>query len=297
VKMASPVTDAEGRVATGLGRSWAGSLVVVPEAARGWDDKPPSDSSPMSNPDTARSSARSRDAWTRSEHELPVLTPYRLDLTVSVLRRLATNVVDVLTSDGQYVRALEGANGAVIVSVTQARLDTLRVTIDGDPHDRGSVLALVGRMLGADRDLTPFDQAAARLSWLSSLAVRMQGVKPPRYASLWEAFVNVIAFQQLSLQAASTIVRRLIVSSGRPLDRDGVSLYMFPGPEQFLAAGEPSLRATGLSSRKVATLSRAGEALVTGALDPATLEEVPSFEAASLLRRINGIGPWSAAVI
>jgi hypothetical protein len=37
-----------------------------------------------------------------------IKTPYRLDLTVSALRRSPTNVVDVYTPDGRYLRALEG---------------------------------------------------------------------------------------------------------------------------------------------------------------------------------------------
>lgn len=34
-------------------------------------------------------------------HDVPVVMPYRLDLTVSVLRRLSTNVADLLTSRHQ----------------------------------------------------------------------------------------------------------------------------------------------------------------------------------------------------
>jgi DNA-3-methyladenine glycosylase II len=81
------------------------------------------------------------------------------------------------------------------------------------------------------------------------------------------------------------------------LDRDGVSLYMFPSPGQLLAAGEPALRATGLSRRKADTLRRAGEALATGRFHPVTLEGMPTLDAAALLQEIKGIGPWTAAVI
>ena len=42
----------------------------------------------------------------KARYEIDVAVPYRLDLTVSVLRRLSTNIVDVLTPQGQYVRAL-----------------------------------------------------------------------------------------------------------------------------------------------------------------------------------------------
>ena len=239
----------------------------------------------------------SASARTRSGHEVHVVAPYRLDLTVSALRRLSTNLVDVLTPDGHYMRVLAGPSGPMVVDVVQLRADALRVTIDGSASDHGWALALVQRMLGVDRDLAHFDLAAARLQWLRELARRMHGVKPPRYPTLWEAFVNTIAFQQVSLQAASAIARRLVVASAHPVEREAVQLYAFPSVEQALGANATVLRTIGFSARKVATLRRAGEALASGALNEAMLEEQSSVDAAATLQRIKGIGPWSAAVI
>jgi DNA-3-methyladenine glycosylase II len=142
-----------------------------------------------------------------------------------------------------------------------------------------------------------YARAAAGMAWLSPLALRMRGVKPPRYPTLWEAFVNAIAFQQVSLHAASAIVRRLIAAFGQPRESEGTSLYTFPSAEQVLGAEDHVLRATGLSAGKLATLRRAGEALASGTLDEAMLEERPSPDAAALLRQIKGIGPWTATVI
>jgi hypothetical protein len=42
-------------------------------------------------------------AFAVAQYEVPVAEPYRLDLTVSVLRRLSTNLVDVLTPEGVYL--------------------------------------------------------------------------------------------------------------------------------------------------------------------------------------------------
>ena len=239
----------------------------------------------------------SASARTQSAHELHVVAPYRLDLTVSALRRLSTNVVDVLTPDGHYMRVLAGASGPMVVDVVQLRANALRVTIDGNVSDHGWALALVQRMLGVDRDLAHFDFAVARLQWLRQLALRMHGVKPPRYPTLWEAFVNTIAFQQVSLHAASAIARRLIVASGHPVEREGVRLYAFPSIEQVLGAKATVLRTIGFSAGKLATLRRAGEALASGALNEAMLEEQSSVNASATLQRIKGIGPWTAAVI
>ena len=233
----------------------------------------------------------------RSRHECPVAAPYRLDLTVSVLRRLSNNIVDVLTADGQYIRALGTSRGPVIARVTQVHPEALTVTLDGDPREHKRALALVRRMLGVDRDVAHFSRAAEGIPWLSPLAERMRGVRPPRYPTLWEACVNAIVFQQISLHAASAIMRRLIVALGRSVDSEGVAVYAFPTAEGFLGAEDDVLRAAGLSLGKLSTLRRVAEALAAGALDEAMLEERASPDAAALLRGIKGIGPWTATVI
>ena len=233
-------------------------------------------------------------------HEIPVVMPYRLDLTVSVLRRLSSNVVDLLTPQGVYVRALAGFAEPVIVRVTQVpHQHSLRVAIAGHWRNDAAVLALVGQMLGVDRDLRPFYRAATHVAWLAPLVKRMRGVKPPRYPTLWEACANAIVFQQLSLRAASTIMHRLIVAIGQCVQPDEVlvPMYVFPTAERFQHERDERLRATGLSANKVAALRRVAEALASGALDAPTLERCTSPDAAAMLRRIKGIGPWTAAVI
>jgi len=54
---------------------------------------------------------------TARELRIDVVPPYRLNLTVAVLRRLSTNVVDVLSPDGTYVRALGEGPAPAIVAV------------------------------------------------------------------------------------------------------------------------------------------------------------------------------------
>jgi DNA-3-methyladenine glycosylase II len=230
-------------------------------------------------------------------HELQVATPYRLDLTVSALRRTSTNLVDVYTSDGRYLRALGGFAEPVIVSVTQPRAGVLAVSLSGRADDAERALASVRRMLGTDRNLSDFDRHARTIPWLAPLAQRMRGLKPPRYPGLFEACANAILFQQVSLHAASAIMRRLILALGTPVERDGVPLVVFPSVQRLLDADDAVLRAAGLSAGKLATLRRAGEAIASGALTEAILDERPSADAALMLRGIKGIGPWTATVI
>lgn len=243
------------------------------------------------------SPTRSTDEHAEHRYSVRVREPYRLDLTVTVLRRLPTNLVDVLTPEGEYLRVLGDMAESVVVRARQPSPGTLTIKLDGDRREHPRMLALVRRMLGVEVDLTRFYQSASGIPWLHRLALRMRGVKPPRYPTLWEACVNAIVFQQVSLVAASTIMGRLTMGLGEPVERHGVRLYRFPGVRQFQDAPDRLLRAAGLSAGKLGTLRRVGEAIGGGALDEARLEARPSPEAASLLRSIKGIGPWTAAVI
>lgn len=238
-----------------------------------------------------------RSIGPRSEYECLTASPYRLDLTVSALRRLSSNLVDVLTPEGDYLRALRGSASLVTARVTQLGPTTLRITLTGDPAEYAEALAAVRRVLGVDRDLTHFDAAAAHVPWLKSLARRMLGVRPPRYPTLWEACVNAVVFQQISLTAATAIMHRLIVMLGQRLVSDRSQHYAFPNAQRFLAAENDLVRAAGLSAGKLMTLRRVGDALLAGTLDETMLEQEASPDAAQILRRIKGIGPWTAAVI
>ncbi len=235
-------------------------------------------------------------ACATTRHELPVVTPYRLDPTVSALRRLASNRVDVYTADGRYLRALDGFKEPVVVCVTQSRPDVLEVAVAGTSRHE-PVLAIVRRILGTERDVADFDRRARRMPWLTPLARRMRGLKPPRYPTLWEACVNTIVYQQISLQAASSVMRRLIHLLSDSVEYEGVSLAIFPTVERFLGAPEAAIRAVGISAAKLAALRRAGEAIVSGALSEAMIEERSIAEGARLLCAIKGIGPCTAAVI
>jgi DNA-3-methyladenine glycosylase II len=228
---------------------------------------------------------------------VPVAAPFRLDLTVAVLRRFSTNVVDVVGPDGTYRRVLDGTAGPLVVAVRTHDAVSLDVRLEGGAGEEARALALVRRMLGAERTVPVFDRGAARIPWLRDLAARMRGVKPPRYPALWEACVNAIVFQQVSLHAASAILRRTILALGTAFEAGGVTLRAIPTIEAFLGAPESVLREAGLSGNKIATLRRAGEALASGTLDEAMLEGRSSSEAAALLCSIKGIGPWTAAII
>ncbi|PZR57988.1 MAG: hypothetical protein DLM50_04550 [Candidatus Meridianibacter frigidus] len=223
--------------------------------------------------------------------QVPVARPFRLDLTVNALRRLSTNIVDVVGEDGTYRRVLERGHNCALLSVRQLSADLVEIRIQGANAEKFSGVAQ--RMLGLQRDLRSWERHAAGVPWVARLARALRGLKPPRYPTLWEALAHAIIFQQISIHAASAIMRRTIEALAQPVR----GLYPFPTPQQIWDAPQSVLVTAGLSANKVASLRAAAAAILAGVIDEAALERLDSESAIGMLTALRGIGPWSAAVV
>jgi DNA-3-methyladenine glycosylase II len=252
--------------------------------------------------------------WVLTEHfVVPCVPPYRLDLTVAVLRRTPHNPVDVLAADGRYLRAFAGPAGLrVCVAYQPPGESTLHIalyrptnptnpTAANDEHDGkapdAELRTRIPQVLGTGVDLSGFYAVAANVPELASLVVQARGVKPPRYPSLWEALCNAVAFQQVSLEAATATMRRVIAHCSAPLAFGDAQLYPFPAPASVMETDPAVLRSLGLSAAKVRTLQEAAGLLSAGRLSAEDLETLPSADAMARLVLLRGIGPWTASVV
>jgi 3-methyladenine DNA glycosylase/8-oxoguanine DNA glycosylase len=226
---------------------------------------------------------------TREPLTLEVVPPYSLSLTVQVLRRVPTNIVDQWAG-GIYSRALQIGAEEYMLHVRQLDQTTLEVDADRSPE---AVLPLVRRMLGVDVDLSEALRLAAAGSRLASAVQHFRGLRPPRFASLFETLAMTIPFQQVSLEAGQSFVNRLVERFGKSRG----ALWLFPTPATIANASIEDLRAAGLSAAKATTLRHAASLIVAGALSEAEIERLPSDEALRLLDDLPGIGPWTAGVI
>ena len=74
---------------------------------------------------------------------------------------------------------------------------------------RAAVTSALERLLGLSIDLTEFYQFAAHHRRLGPLAQRFRGMKPPRFATVFEGVINAIACQQLTLTLGIRLLSRL----------------------------------------------------------------------------------------
>jgi DNA-3-methyladenine glycosylase II len=221
---------------------------------------------------------------------------------VRVLQRRPANRVD-LWEEGRYLRVLAVGGTSILVEVEN------HGTID-DPDVRFAIRSgdsaattLAGtrrtlrRSLGLDVDPRPFQRLAMADATLRATALALRGLRPPRFVELFETFVNVVPFQQVSLEAGVAIVGRLIERFGQSHEYAGRRFHAFPTARVVARAPPQSLRECGLSARKAETLQRLGRAIEAGELAEERIARMTTTDALRILVELPGIGPWSAGLV
>ena len=236
-----------------------------------------------------------------SQLHLEVQAPFHLEATVRVLQRRPVNRIDRWVSD-RYLRVVTVNGRDVLIAVdNRGTLDApeLRCSVDaGLQRDaRAELKRMTRRLLGLDWDPQPLLHAARTVGEFDAIALALRGMRPPRFASLFEAFARVIPFQQLSLDAGVSIVARIVERFGACIVHQGEPYFAFPRANVIATARMDSLRRCGLSATKARTLRDIARRIDSGELQEAHLESMSTADALQRLIALPGIGPWSASVV
>jgi len=225
--------------------------------------------------------------------------PFRLDYTVWALRRRPGNIVD--RWDGVAWRRVVADDGTVLeVQVTQtgdAKRPVLNVRLLGEQppvQSTATMRALLGRMLGLGTDLSDFYRLARGHRKFDALAEAFRGARLPRFPSVFEALVNGICCQQLSLTVGITILNRLAEACGDRLDTPGGAVYGFPRPQVLAGLEAADLKPLGFSRQKAEALVSLSRQVADNAIDLEGLGAMGDEEARSMLLRLRGVGRWTA---
>jgi DNA-3-methyladenine glycosylase II len=234
--------------------------------------------------------------------EIAPRPPFRLDLTTWALRRRPDNAIDRWDAS-TYRRAVSIDGEPVALSVTQegsANVPRLSVLLTGRSTTRSDELgarSALDRLLGLTVDLSSFATMAAADPLLAPLAGRMRGLMPPRFASVFEALVNGVACQQLSLAVGIHLLNRLTANYGQPVLDHRAGGHAFPGPEEIAALEPDELKRLGFSANKARTIIEIARANVTGRLDLEALETLDDAGVREHLTSLRGIGRWTAEYV
>ena len=247
----------------------------------------------------ADDSARGR--WEFS-FTMDVSPPFRLDLTVRALRRRSINETDRWDGDA-YRRTIHVGETPVGLVVTQVGLPEapkLSVRVSGDTHHARAEAAarrVLRHVLGLELDLTAFYAVAAAEPPLDELADRFRGMRPPRFPSVFEALLNGVACQQISLQAGLTLLNRLVAAFGEAPDPPQAGGPAFPRPQALAGVGSRSLPALGFSRAKSRAIGEIAAAASAGGFKYEVLANLDDAAACARLKELRGVGRWTAEYV
>ncbi len=154
---------------------------------------------------------------------------------------------------------------------------------------------------GLDDDAEAHQQAMAADPDVAPLFERFGALRIVRAPDLYEALLVAVVGQQVSVQSAQSTRRRLMQNLGTGIAA-GIAPgsedhYLYPTPPQLREAGEPALRAQGISRQKTAYLLEIANRAAAGQLDRMAFAALSDEDAIGRLCEIKGVGRWTAEIV
>ena len=162
-----------------------------------------------------------------------------------------------------------------------------RITTGGD---EAAALAQAARCVSLDHDGRDWPAVGERDPVIGRLQRDFGWLRPVCFYSAFEAATSFVIGQRTSRAQAARVKARLAQLAGDELELDGVKHRAFPRPERLLELESMP----GLSDVKVERLRGLAEAAIDGRLHTGTLRSLPPSEALAQLRRLRGVGEFTA---
>jgi DNA-3-methyladenine glycosylase II len=161
------------------------------------------------------------------------------------------------------------------------------------PADPGVVRAQVARILSLDVDGGGFPEVGRRDPVVGGLQARWPGLRPVCFFSPYEAAAWTLIGHRIRIAQAARVKERMAAELGPSVDIHGDRRHAFPGPSRLAGLGD----FPGLFGRKAECLRALAEATLDGRLDANRLRSLPREEALAELKRLPGVGDFSAELI
>jgi len=173
----------------------------------------------------------------------------------------------------------------------------LDITLTGQdlpPSARQSATRTLRRLLGIRIDLSEFYEFSSRHARLDELVMRFRGLKPPRFATVFEGLVNGITCQQLTLTVGIIFLNRLAKRCGLAFSP---GMHASPRPEDLACLDPADLRPLGYSGSKARALIEVAQSIVAGQLDLEDLTHLENRQCVERLVALRGVGRWTAEYV
>jgi DNA-3-methyladenine glycosylase II len=229
--------------------------------------------------------------------------PFAFDQILMSLRVSPGTVLEVITDDGEYRRAvyLEGRPALITVrddgGIANPRL-SVEVTAERiDAAVEAGALRTVGRVFAATADVSGLEAVFCQDKVLWETWQRCRGFRPVALPDLFEAIAWAIIGQQITVAFASKCKRALTERYGERFTVEGSEYFLFPKPDAVASLNEADLLAIQFSRQKARYLINLAARITRGEFDVEALWNLAPEDASQYLQTLVGIGRWTAEYV
>jgi DNA-3-methyladenine glycosylase II len=226
--------------------------------------------------------------------------PFNFNLTVSLFSNGNGQIRKF--ENGKFWQVMRMYDQLVLISIESlGTVDQprIQVKIQSDreiSREKKNVARIfVSRLLNARFSLVPFYEYIAKDRILEELTRRLRGLRIPSTPTVFEALVDSIVEQQISLDVAHVLETNLVKTFGDSLNLEGKIYYAYPTAKNLAPATVEKLRSCGLSTKKAEYVKNISEMILKGDID---LEDYRDYKnpqrIVEELDKIRGIGVWTA---
>jgi DNA-3-methyladenine glycosylase II len=153
------------------------------------------------------------------------------------------------------------------------------------------------RILSLDVDGSGFTAVGERDPVVGEVQRKYPGLRPVGFWSPYEAAAWTIIGHRIRITQAAAVKARMAERLGEPVSFGGRVVHAFPAPQRLADLGPAELDTfPGLAGRKPEWLRSVARAALDGQLDAARLRAMPPEEALADLKKLPGIGDFSAGL-
>ncbi|MFZ4816608.1 MAG: DNA-3-methyladenine glycosylase family protein [Phototrophicaceae bacterium] len=225
--------------------------------------------------------------------------PYDFGLTARLMGRYH-GVLDHYTH-GELRRALRFADGQLALLGVRSRgtpdAPLLEVSLlSGEVPPLENALQKVEHLIGVGMPIHDFYTRVGDDAAMQRIIAPLYGLHHFQSETVFEALVQVIIEQQISLKSALRAQAAIAEWGGQGMDYAGEMVYAFPTPKQFANATPDELHAVlKITRRRVALIQHLAQQISDGALNLEALHGQSSASIYQALHTIKGIGHWTIA--
>jgi DNA-3-methyladenine glycosylase II len=234
------------------------------------------------------------------ELEIEALPPYDFEISSEIFGNGDKHIRNyengkfwqVLAINDKLILATAKSQGNVNKPKIAVELKSENEITEKDKKKAKNQLNLI---FSLDIDLNPFYSDTDNDKIMAQLTRKLRGLKTPTTPSVFEALVDSIIEQQISLAVANSLRKKLVKKFGHTLHLEKGLYYAYPTPQQLAFVNTSEFRECGLSMRKGEYIKEVSALISEKKLN---LEKLKNYENSehiiTELDKVRGVGVWTA---